>query len=239
MHSPLRIAAIAAALIAASTLNASAAQHYGVVGEDTYQIGRMPGGTHILYRGVERLDVENEDDGRRYEADADYTRVDESGKTAVRASFVQELLRDGTFVDRSDDDPDFLTILNQPFAVQLDRPTLRDIERLSQPVPFAAASPLGGSRLTGHLSGAAPGLVHGRAAIGVRFVADGPMTGSLPEHPDALLSGTMHMNGTAYYGADGALLLVLDATLTIDGTLRSANASIPVRITYHRYIKAT
>jgi len=238
MHLPLRIAVVAAALIPSLTLTALADQRYGVMGEDTYRIGRVLGETHIAYRGVENLGIAPDSQGRRYVANVVYTRIDESGKASVHAKFVQELLRDGTFEDSDDEDPDFLTILNQPFAVQLDVATLHDLEDMHGTVPFAAASPLGGSRLQGYLRSAPPGKVSGRMVVGVRFEADGPMTGTLPQHPDALLSGTMHMDGTAYYAARGALLLALDATLTINGKLESGKDSVPVRITYHRVIRA-
>ncbi len=239
MHFRLRVAIIAAALIPTFTLCALADQLYGVAGEDTYRIGKTLEPTHITYRGVERLAIASNSQGHRYVADVNYTRLDESGKANVHGQFVQELLRDGTFEDRGDNDPDFLTVLNQPFAVQLDVTTLRDLERLQGMVPFEAASPLGGSRLSGFLHSAPRGKVHGHAVVGVRFKADGPMTGTLPEHPDALLSGTMHMDGTAYYAESGALLLALDATLTIDGKLQSGNDAVPVRIIYHRAIRAT
>lgn len=239
MQFPLRVAVIAAALIPTLTLCALADQVYGVAGEDTYRIGKSLEATHITYRGVEHLGIVSNDQGHRYVADVNYTRLDESGKASAHGRFVQELLRDGTFEDRDDDDPDFLTILNQPFAVQLDATTLRDLERLSGKVPFEAASPLGGSRLSGYLSSAPRGKVRGHLVVGVRFEADGPMTGTLPEHPNALLSGTMHMDGTAYYAQTGALLLALEATLTIDGKLQSGDDSVPVRIIYHRAIRAT
>jgi hypothetical protein len=239
MQLPLRVAVVAAALIPSLTLYALADQIYGVAGEDTYRVGRVVSETHITYRGVEHLGITTDSQGRRYVADVTYTRIDDAGKASVRGKFVQELLRDGTFEDRGDEDPDFLTILNQPFAVQLDATTLHDLERLQGMVPFAAASPLGGSRLSGYLRSAPPGKVDGFAAVGVRFKATGPMTGTLPEHPDALLSGSMHMDGVAYYAQRGALLLALDATLTIDGKLQSGHDSVPVRIIYHRVIRAS
>jgi hypothetical protein len=239
MQFPIRVAVVVVALIPSLTLGALADQVYGVAGEDTYRVGRVVSETHIVYRGVERLGVATDSLGRRYVAEVNYTRVDESGKASVHGKFVQELLKDGTFQDRADDDPDFLTILNQPFAVQLDATTLHDLARLQGMVPFDAASPLGGSQLSGYLRAAPPGKVDGRSVIGVRFRADGPMTGTLPQHPEAMLSGSMHMDGTAYYAAQGALLLALDATLTIDGRLQSGKDTIPVRIIYHRYIRAS
>ncbi len=237
MQFPIRVAVVAAALIPSLTLHALADQVYGVAGEDTYRIGRVVSETHITYRGVEHLGVATDSHGRRYVADVTYTRVDDAGKASVRGKFEQELLGDGTFEDGTDEDPDFLTILNQPFAVQLDATTLRDLTRLHGMVPFQAASPLGGSRLSGYLRSAPPGMVSGHQVVGVRFEATGPMTGTLPEHPDALLSGNMHMDGTAYYAQHGALLLALDATLTIDGKLQSGHDSVPVRIIYHRVIR--
>jgi len=239
MHLPLRVAVVAAALIPSLTLTALADQRYSVVGQDTYRIGRVLSETHIIYRGVESLGIATDSQGRRYVADVAYTRLDDTGKASLRGKFVQELTHDGNFEDRSDEDPDFLTILNQPFAVQLDLTTLRDLEGMHGTVPFAAASPLGGSRLEGSLRSAPPGEVDGQVVVGVRFKADGPMTGTLPQHPDALLSGTMHMDGTAYYAERGALLLALDATLTIDGKLESGKDAVPVRIIYHRLIRAS
>jgi len=237
MQFPIRVAVLAAALIPTLSLHALANQLYGVAGEDTYRIGRVVSETHIIYRGVEHLEITTDSQGRRYVAEVVYTRVDDAGKASVHGKFVQELLRDGTFEDRSDEDPDFLTILNQPFAVQLDATTLRDLERLRGTIPFQAASPLGGSRLSGYLRSAPAGKVDGHPVAGVRFQAAGPMTGTLPEHPDALLSGSMHMDGSAYYAVNGALLLALDATLTIDGKLQSGSDSVPVRIIYHRVIR--
>ena len=238
MLRPLGAAIVAVALIPSLTTRALAAQTYGVAGEDTYHVGLAMSATHITYAGVERLDIVTEGHGRRYVADATYSRVDDSGKAAAHAHFVQELQPDGSFEDRTDDDPDFLTILNQPFAVQLDDATLLDIERLRSMVPFQAASPLGGSKLSGYLRSAPSGKVDGQKVAGVRFEADGPMSGTLPQHPDALLLGTMHMDGTAYYATHGALLLALDATLTIDGKLQSGKESVPVKIVYHRLIRA-
>jgi hypothetical protein len=115
---------------------------------------------------------------------------------------------------------------------------LRDLEHLHGMVPFEAASPLGGAQLTGYLRSARSGDIDGQHVVGVRFEAHGPMSGSLPEHPTAVLQGTMRMNGTAYYAANGALLMALDATLTIEGKLRSGSNAVPVRIVYQRTIRA-
>lgn len=239
MHSPIRtVLTIAVTFALASTL-ARADQLYSVRGDDRYSIGSALDRTDIVYAGTERLRIAGSGKTRRYVAEVTYTRTDEAGKAIVHARFVQELDADGDFVDRSDDDPDFLTILNQPFAVQLDPTTMNDLRTLHGTVPFKAVSPLGGAQLTGVLRSAAAGRIDGVRAVGVRFEADGPMDGTLPQHPGAVLAGRMHIDGTAYYGEPGALLLSLDATLTIDGSLRGDNdSSIPVKITYRRLIRS-
>ena len=52
----------------------------------------------------------------RYDAQASYARSAADGNSHVNARFVQELMPNGAFEDRLDEDPDFLTVLNQPFA---------------------------------------------------------------------------------------------------------------------------
>lgn len=236
MQSRIRIVATTAVIVVLLTAVARADQRYTVAGDDRYRVGTTLESTDITYRGTERLSIAHRGTSRRYVSDITYTRSDPSGKAVVHARFVQDMDRDGNFVDRSDEDPDFLSILNQPFAIQLDPVTMHDLQHLHGMVPFAAASPFGGAQLRGYLRSAPAGDVSGVPAVGVRFEADGPMDGSLPSHPGAELAGTMHMNGTAYYAARGALLLELDATLTIDGSLRNGTAGVPVKITYRRTI---
>jgi hypothetical protein len=66
------------------------------------------------------------------------------------------------------------------------------------------------------------------------------MNGTLPGHADAIVSGTMRMDGTAYYALDGAILLGLNVTMTIHARLNENRQalSVPVRITYRRFIRA-
>jgi hypothetical protein len=215
---------------------ARADQLYQVSGADRYSIGNALDNTDIIYTGSERLHVARRDGGRQYTAVVSYVRTDDAGKAAAHARFVQELEPDGEFVDKVDDDPDFLTILNQPFAIQLDPVTMADLRKLHGSVPFRATSPLGGAELHGTLRSATSGLVGGERSVGVRFRADGPMDGTLPEHPGAVLAGRMHIDGTAYYAIRTDLLVSLDATLTIDGALRGDDHAVPVRITYRRTI---
>lgn len=237
-----RTAAMVLALAVAAAAAASAAQpdqSYSVSGDDTYRIGTgaIPA-TQISYAGSERLHVEHAGSKKTYRADARYTRTDQSGTSKLRAQFVQELQPGGTFEDRDDQDPDFLTVLNQPFAVQLDAATMKDLRVLKGRVPFRASSPLGATTLDGYLSPVPSGTMRGRSVVGVRFTADGPMNGPLPGHPETSIDGSIRMDGTAYYGADTSLLLALDATLTITGRLQNSSEAVPVKIVYRRKIRA-
>jgi hypothetical protein len=226
-------------------MSVTAAAHtdlqYEASGEDTYRIESAQTFSRVSYAGTERLSVAHQASAWRFEARASYTRNGPDGKSHGEADFVQMLQPDGTFQDRVDDDPDFLTILNQPFAVQLDDATLRDLRELHGHVPFAATSPLGAQAvLRGFLRRAPGGPVAGRQTVAVRFEAEGGMTGPLPGYSETLVAGTMRMQGTAYYAADNALLLALNVSLTLDARLAQGRpvVSVPVRIVYRRMIRA-
>ena len=51
------------------------------------------------------------------------------------------------------------------------------------------------------------------------------MTGPLPGFAAMLVSGTMRMNGTAYYALDDATLLGLNVALTLDARLAKSRPS--------------
>ncbi len=217
-------------------------QQYTTSGEDVYRIASSGVASRILYTGVQHLSVQRQGRRIRFEAKAHYEREGPDGASQDDARFVQVLLPDGSFEDRSDTDPDFLTILNQPFAVELDGPTLRDIRQLHGRVPFNATSPFGGSTiLRGYLRPGTSGPIDGRWSVAVRFEADGPISGPLPGRGDATVAGRMHMDGVAYYAVGTAFLLALNATLTITARLYQGESAgpVPVRITYHRSIRAT
>ncbi len=231
-------------LVAALLVTAHAAfadQQYSMNGEDVYQVGTPGETSRVVYAGTQRLSVDRQGKQATYDAQARYQRSGDDGKASVDARFVQELMPNGSFRDRIDEDPDFLTILNQPFAVQLDPVTMRDLRGLRKPVPFDATSPLGGEAvLRGFLRPGERGEVNGRPAIAVRFEAEGPMSGPLPDHTEAMMSGRMRMDGLAYYAIDDAMLVALDATLTIDAKLRDdGGQSVPVHIVYRRFIRAS
>ena len=219
---------------------AFADQQYDVSGEDVYRVGSAGVVSRVAYSGKERLTVVRQGDRTRYDAQARYARSAADGNTHVNARFVQELLPNGTFEDRLDEDPDFLTVLNQPFAVQLDAVTIRDLRNLHGPVPFSATSPLGGQAvLRGFLRPGTSGKIGGRPAAAVRFEAGGPMSAPMPARANATMSGRMRMDGMAYYSLDDAMLLSLDATLTIVAQLRDGSETLPVRIVYRRSIRAS
>lgn len=213
---------------------------YELAGEDLYQIESAATVSRVSYAGTETLTVTPDDGGVRFEARARYVRNAADGKYNGGARFVTELLPDGSFENRIDEDPDFLTILNQPFAVELDSQTLQDLRALHGPVPFSGGSPLGGATvLRGQLRPGTRGPIDGRPTIAVRFQADGPMSGAMPGYTDSSISGTMRMDGTAYYASADGMLLAFNVQLTIDARLRQKNSGvlIPVHITYRRSLR--
>lgn len=238
-----KAALLTAAVFFATTAFAAADQEYAVSGDDVYRIGSATTVARITYEGSEHLSVERAGNGKiRFTALARYTRNGDDGKANVQARFVQEMTPRGTFEDEVDEDPDFLTVLNQPFAIQLDANTLRDLRTLHHKVPFEASSPLGGDAvLRGFLRPAPAGKIDGVPVVAVKFEAEGVMTGAIPTHAStARMSGQMRMEGTAYYSAASALLLALDATLTIVAQLdQDAQSRIPVHIVYRREIRAS
>src|SRR5438270_5574372 len=219
---------------------ADADQRYVVSGNDSYQVGRSDLRTSITYNGTQQLSVSHSGSQTRFKAQVKYTREDQAGKVPAHATFVQDMSPSGELRDRTDLDPDYLTVLNQPFAIQLDTPTLHDLQRLRGRVPFDFPSPITGGTLHGYLQRSAYGSVSGHRAIGVKFDADGPMSGPLPDHTSVSIEGKMRMRGTAYYALTGSpILLALDETLTINGNLRGRDDTTPVTIVYKRAIKAS
>jgi hypothetical protein len=211
-------------------------------GQDVYRIASSGTSSTIAYVGTERLTTRRDGKDWRFEAHAQYARSGPDGLVRGQAFFVQVLEPNGTFEDRADDDPDFLSILNQPFAVRLDPATLSDVRSLKGRVPFAATSPLGAEAvLHGFLRPAKGGAIAGRPTAAVRFEAEGAMTGPLPGYAETLVSGTMRMDGTAYYALEDATLLALDVNLHLDAQLAQSATSVtvPVRIDYRRWIRAT
>lgn len=217
---------------------AQADQTYRVDGSDTYQIGGRDVRSEIAYRGTQRLSIRQAGKARRYVARAEYLRNDQGTHERVTASFESTILPSGEQQDGANNDPDYLTVLNQPFAVQLDAATMHDLAHLSGSIPFDFPSPMTGAPLHGTLRHVGGDTLNGEAVLGVAFDARGPLNGALPDHPDLVLAGQIRMNGTAYYTDPGALLLALDATLSIAGNVVGNARREPVEIVYKRSLKA-
>jgi len=213
-------------------------QRYLISGSDRYRVGSGELNTDIAYSGKETLSVAAHGGAKRFIVRANYTRSAENGTSPGHASFSATLAPSGEQRDESNGDPNYLTVLNQPFAVQLDAQTLRDLRRLQGGIPFDFPSPVTGGTLRGLLRRGASAKVAGRQTLGVAFDARGPMRGPLPDHPKMVLSGTISMHGIAYYELDTARLLALDATLTISGKLDNAKETSPVTIVYKRTLIA-
>jgi hypothetical protein len=231
-------AAVACVLSTALAVAASADQTYAVSGSDSYSVGSGGVKSEISYSGRETLELHRRAGTTIYDATVRYTRVDQGASADSNAHFVAAMNAAGEERDVDIDDPDYLTLLNQPFAVQLDGATLRDLARLRAEVPFAFPSPITGSALQGRLRRVGVGPIAGMPAVGVSFEADGPIHGPLPDRPHLAMSGRIRMQGTAYYRSEDALLLYLDAIITISGNLTNPEQSDPVTIVYRRRLRA-
>ncbi len=226
------------AAVMVNTAAASADQTYSVDGRDVFKIGSADVRSQTVYHGIEQLSIKRAGHGETlYVANVDYDRDDGGQKQHQHASYTSTLLSSGDLKDGPSHDPDYLTILNQPFAVQLDTPTMRDLAHVKRPVPFDFPSPMTGAPLHGTLRRLADGTMNGTRVMGIGFEATGPLHGALPDRPTLALAGTISMRGTAYYAYDTALLLALDATLSIDGNLDDTQKKAPVSIVYERSLR--
>jgi hypothetical protein len=229
---------VALALACEPARAAVADQRYSVSGADSYVIGAGDIHSDTTYQGSETLTTKRQGRATRYKASITYVRTEQGEDTPANGDFITDLLPDGRVLDSANRDPDYLTVLNQPFSVQLDAATLAGLRVLRGTIPFDFASPISGSSLHGRLERIAAGAIGPHQALGVRFEAGGPMRGALAERPGLVLIGTIVLRGTAYYDLDSALLLALDATVTISGKLSNRNGADPVTIVYHRTIRA-
>jgi len=217
---------------------ARADQAYTVTGKDSFTIGGGDIESEVAYRGSQTLSVHRHGKTTRYVARADYVRTEEGASSAQRGSFVADMLPSGEQLDSANHDPDYLTVLNQPFSVELDAGTLAALRRLSGPLPFSFPSPFASAPLRGFLVRIADGRIGSQKVVGVRFSAGGPMRGALPDRPGLTLLGTIEMHGSAFYGEESDLLLALDATVTISGSVANSTGKDQVTIVYRRTIRA-
>src|ERR1700712_2075308 len=168
------------AAVAASAAAARADQAYAVEGRDTFRTGSSDVRSETSYRGVQRLTITRSGRTTTYSARVEYDREGDGGKQHQRASFTSTLLPSGQQKDGPASDPDYLTVLNQPFAVQLDAATMRHLRHVTRPVPFDFPSPMTAAKLRGTLRRMPDALVGGMRAMGIAFEARGPLHGALP-----------------------------------------------------------
>ena len=232
-----RTFALVFTLLVAGTMAARADQQYAVDGHDSFRITGSAVGSDIAYAGTGRLRAVHVDGAIRFTTTVAYGRTRDGTTTRATGTFETTLYRDGSQRDGADADPDYLTILNQPFAVQLDAATMRDLRALATAIPFDFPSPIIGATLHGSLRRLPDGTLRGERVLGIAFRASGPLRGALPDRPGLPVTGTISMNGRAYYALTNALLLGLDATLAIEGSLADSAAHEPVSIVYRRSIR--
>jgi hypothetical protein len=225
--------------VVASAAAVRADQAYAVEGRDTFRVGNGDVRSETIYRGVQRLTIQRSGAKTTFVAHVEYDKDGEGGRQHQRASFTSFLLPSGEQKDGPSADPDYLTVLNQPFAVLLDKQTMRDLARVKRPVPFDFPSPITGAPLRGTLRRLPDGPIGGSRALGIAFEARGPLHGSLPERPAMQLAGSITMKGTAYYDYATTLLVALEATLSIEGNLDDTANRDPVTIVYARSLRAT
>ena len=229
---------VACLVVILGSRSASADQAYLVAGRDSFAIGAGEIKSEVSYAGKETLTIVRHGKSTRLHARVTYTRTDGDASTDASGDFVADILPTGETLDSADRDPDYLTVLNQPFAAKLDRATVGDLTHLHGAVPFDFPSPFTGSSLHGYLQHIGTGALGPRTVVGVRFEAAGPMKGALPDRPGLTLSGKIAMRGNAYYDVETALLLQLDTTVTISGTVSNRAGKDPVTIVYERSIRA-
>jgi hypothetical protein len=216
----------------------AAEQGYVVSGHDSFVIGDGDIESAVDYHGTEKLTIVRLGKVIRYKATASYQREDQGAAMLTSATYIVDLLPTGNQLDSADRDPDYLTVLNQPFAAQLDRKTMDELRSLRGEAPFDIPSRFTGSTIRGRLERIGAGRIGSHQAIGVRFQAEGSMKGQLPDRPGLSLIGTILMEGTAYYDVHSALLVALDATVTIGGTISNRTSNDPVKIVYRRTLRA-
>ena len=235
---PLPVTVLSLALAGTFGACASADQTYTVTGSDDFSIGAGDIKSEVAYRGVETLHRSKHGRVTRYSVHVVYTRNDAGAESDATADYIADVSAAGDMLDSSDHDPDYLTVLNQPFAAQLDPQTLADLHRLDGALPFDFPSPFTGSSLHGYLEHVPDATVGNRRAMGVRFEAAGSMNGHLPDRRGLTLEGTIAMRGTAFYDLKTALLLALDTTVTISGNVSNRSSKDPVRIVYGRSLRS-
>ena len=234
-----RRAGLAISLGAVLCLSAPAVadQLYAVDGKDSFIVGSRDVRSAIVYSGKETLSSVPASGGTRFIVTVDYLRTDQGTQARAHARFVSLVKSSGEQHDEINGDPDYVSLLNQPFSIELDLPTMRDVARMTEPMPFSFVLPITGAPLNGWLRKTGDSYVAGERSLGIAFDAEGPVHGRLGNVGIAL-DGRIRLHGTAYYSYDTAILRALETRLTISGSLADDRSHRPVTITYWRSIRA-
>jgi hypothetical protein len=216
---------------------ALADQTYAVEGKDSFTVGARDVRSNVVYTGKETLTSIRSGDGVRFAATVDYVRADQRNRAKVHSVFISLLKPSGAQIDERASDPDYVSVLNQPFSVALDLPTMRDVARITTAVPFAIPLPIASAPVNGSLRSCGDAYIAGERTLGIVFEAEGPIHGTLNTVGIAL-DGRVRMRGKAYYSYDTAVLRALDVQLTISGKLPDDPDRRLVTIVYRRSIRA-
>ena len=95
-------------------------QIYTIDGEDSFQMAGKPVRTNIIYAGTQRLAIQRQGNVTHFKATVTYDRHEGGSATHATGAFATKILANGEQHDEADGDPDYLTILNQPFSIELD-----------------------------------------------------------------------------------------------------------------------
>jgi hypothetical protein len=227
------IAVLAFCLPCLST--ASAAEDYHVMGRDELAILGTSVESHTTYNGTGRLVVTVlPHDVRQYSAETHFSVENPDGAgTATASAQLTVVSADDQRISAAND-PAYLTVITQPFAVALDVKTLQDLTSLRTPVPFHFLSGMTGGDLHGLLEYRGSSKIDGFETASITFDAAGPFASTLPGEPKVPLAGQIHMTGHAFYRKSDALLMKLATTLVSTGTVGGGPEALHVRVTYER-----
>jgi hypothetical protein len=222
-----------------SASTASPDENYRVAGQDTLEILDTSVVSRTSYNGVDRLIISAlPREGRRFAAESHFRVVSEG--IARDASAHAELLMNSSNVQHlsAADDPAYLTVLTQPFAVALDSKTLHDLTSLRRPVPFHFMSGMTGGSLHGLLKYRGLAKVDGFETVSITFDAEGALTsgsrGLLPAEPGVAFSGEVSTVGQAFYRSSDALLMKLVTKIVTIGSVGAGQTPLRMRVTYER-----
>ncbi len=235
----LSFLSLCVALLSTASLGALADQRYSVSGSDRYTMGSAANSDTLSLTGDETLTIRKRGSRTEFTAQLSGTQSDGSETLPLRGSFTQVLTSSGDLRDEANADPQFATILNQPFDIEIDGQTLNDLLHSRARLMLNMPAPLTGGTLRGYLQRGAIARVGSVRALQVRFDATGPAHGRVAGDGAPTIGGTVQMHGTAYYALRGVpLLLGLDETFTMTAALHDEGRTVPVVVVHRRRFRA-